>query len=44
MTETDTTPRVLFLCTHNAARRQMAVMFLRHYAGNHFEILSTGLV
>ena len=44
MTETGTTPRVLFLCTHNAARSQMAEAFLRHYAGDHFEVLSAGLV
>jgi protein-tyrosine-phosphatase len=44
MTETDTTPRVLFLCTHNAARGQMAEAFLRHYTGDRFEVLSTGLV
>jgi arsenate reductase len=41
---TDTTPRVLFLCTHNAARGQMAETFLRHYTGDRFEVLSTGLV
>ena len=44
MTETDTTPRVLFLCTHNAARRQMAEAFPGHYAGDRFEALNTGLV
>ena len=44
MTETDTTPRVLFLCMHNAARSQMAEAFLHHYAGDRFEVLSAGLV
>jgi arsenate reductase len=39
----DTRPRVLFLCTHNAARSQMAEALLRHYAGTRFEVLSAGL-
>jgi len=43
MMETDTTTRVLFLCTQNAARSQIAEVFLRHYAGDRFEVLSAGL-
>ena len=36
-------PRVLFLCTGNSARSQVAEAFLRAYAGEHFEIHSAGL-
>lgn len=34
--------RVLFICTHNSARSQMAEGFLRHYAGDRFEVHSAG--
>ena len=34
--------RVLFLCTHNSARSQMAEGFLRHLAGDCFEVASAG--
>jgi arsenate reductase len=40
---TDTKPCMLFLCTQNAARSQMAEAFLRHYAGDRLEVLSVGL-
>ncbi|HWC03883.1 MAG TPA: arsenate reductase ArsC [Methylomirabilota bacterium] len=34
--------RVLFVCTHNSARSQMAEGFLRARAGDRFEVASAG--
>ncbi|WP_406814302.1 low molecular weight phosphatase family protein [Mycobacterium sp. M23085] len=35
-------PAVLFLCTHNAGRSQMAMGFFKHLAGDHAMVYSGG--
>ncbi|KAA0110226.1 arsenate reductase ArsC [Mycolicibacterium sp. P1-5] len=37
-----TKPAVLFLCTHNAGRSQMAMGFLKHFAGDRATVYSGG--
>ncbi|RMH53390.1 MAG: arsenate reductase ArsC, partial [Bacteroidetes bacterium] len=34
--------RVLFVCTHNSARSQMAEGLLRAMAGDRYEVMSAG--
>lgn len=35
-------PSVVFVCTHNSARSQMAEGYLRHAAGDRFRVFSAG--
>jgi arsenate reductase len=36
-------PRVLFICSGNTARSQMAQAYLEHHGGDQFEVTSAGL-
>ncbi|PQD97727.1 phosphotyrosine protein phosphatase [Mycobacterium sp. EPG1] len=38
----DARPAVLFLCTHNAGRSQMAMGFLKHFSGDGVAVYSGG--
>lgn len=42
MTEKSIKKRVLFICSHNSARSQMAEGFLNHFYGEYYEAYSAG--
>jgi arsenate reductase (thioredoxin) len=42
MTDRPGTPSVLFLCTHNAGRSQMAMGYFKHLAGDQASVYSGG--
>jgi len=35
--------KIIFICIHNSARSQMAEAYLKHIAGDRFEVYSAGL-
>ena len=43
MTDASRLPRVLFLCTGNTARSQMAQALLEHHGGSRYQVTSAGL-
>ena len=39
----DNRVRIMFVCIHNSARSQMCESFVRHYAGDRFDVHSSGI-
>ncbi|PEN13275.1 low molecular weight phosphatase family protein [Longibacter salinarum] len=42
MSSTEPSRSVVFVCTHNSARSQMAEGYLRHVAGDRYDVYSAG--